>query len=78
MDKQTLELIEIKTEPDDDTVVDGAFFCNVCNRYYPIMDGIPVMLPDDLRDKQKDISFLEKWQEMLPDKIVKQGKPWHV
>jgi uncharacterized protein len=68
-----LELFEINSE--DDTIVDGALFCTECNRFYPITDEIPVMLPDDLRNKSEDIDFLTKFREKLPEKIVRQGKP---
>jgi uncharacterized protein len=71
-----LELFEINSE--DDTIVDGALFCADCNRFYPITDEIPVMLPDDLRNKSEDIDFLTKFRDKLPEKIVRQGKPVHL
>jgi hypothetical protein len=36
------------------------------------------MLPDELRDKEKDIQFLQKWHEKIPSKIIKNGHPWHL
>ncbi|MDG6907981.1 MAG: Trm112 family protein [Nitrososphaerota archaeon] len=71
-----LELFEINS--DGDMIVDGAMFCTDCNRYFPIIDEIPVMLPDDLRNKNEDLEFLKKFQDKLPEKIVKQGKPTHL
>ncbi|HEU4605244.1 MAG TPA: Trm112 family protein [Nitrososphaera sp.] len=73
-----LELFEIVSEAQ--TVKEGVLFCTECSRYYPIIDEIPVMLPDELREKQKDrdIDFLKKWQSKIPDKVIKQGKPWHL
>lgn len=71
-----LELFEVNSE--DELIVDGALFCTQCNRYYPIIDEIPVMLPDDLRNKNEDIEFLTKHKEKLPEKIVKLGKPNHL
>ena len=70
-----LELFEIVS--DAAAVKDGVLWCPECARYYPIIGEIPRLLPDDLRDRQKDISFLEQWQQRLPDKILKEGKPWH-
>jgi hypothetical protein len=35
------------------------------------------MLPDVLRERQKDIEFLQKWRDKIPDKVIKQGMPWH-
>ena len=56
----------------------GVLACPSCSRFYPIIDGIPVMFPDNLRERQKDLEFLGKWKDKLPDKIIKQGNPWHL
>jgi uncharacterized protein YbaR (Trm112 family) len=71
-----LELFELNSE--GDLIVDGALFCTQCGRFYPIIDEIPVMLPDDLRNRNEDLDFLAKWRDKLPEKIVKQGKPVHI
>ena len=42
------------------------------------MDEIPVMLPDELREKEKDIEFLKTWHDKVPDKIINYGNPWHL
>lgn len=71
-----LELFEVKSE--GDLIVDGVLVCIQCGRFYPIIDEIPVMLPDDLRNKNEDIDFLAKYREKLPEKVVKLGKPYHL
>ncbi len=71
-----LELYEIRS--DADTIIDGALFCNKCSRFYPIIDEIPIMLPDDLRNKNNDMQFLQQWKEKLPSKIINNAKPWHL
>ncbi|MGI0019026.1 MAG: Trm112 family protein [Nitrososphaera sp.] len=71
-----LELVEVEVREEE--VKEGALVCSKCSRYYPIIDDIPVMLPDELRDRQRDINFLEKWKGRLPDKVLKQGNPWHL
>ncbi|HEX7033421.1 MAG TPA: Trm112 family protein [Nitrososphaera sp.] len=73
-----LELYEVESE--GQIVKEGVLFCNKCGRYYPIIDEIPVMLPDELRQEKKnmDIEFLRKWQGKIPDKVIKQGNPWHL
>lgn len=77
-----LELIEIDTVEDkiinENVIKEGILFCSQCSRFYPIIEEIPVMLPDELRDKEKDIQFLQKWQEKIPSKIIKNGNPWHL
>ena len=79
MDKHyPLELFQIISE--GQIVKEGILFCVNCKRYYLITDEIPIMLPDELREKQKDldIEFLKKWQNKLPEKIIKEGNPWHL
>jgi uncharacterized protein YbaR (Trm112 family) len=71
-----LEIIE--TESKDQIVIEGALYCTKCSRFYPIIEEIPIMLPDELRDKKQDIDFLEKNREGLPQKIIKHANPWHL
>ena len=47
-------------------------------RNSPIIEEIPIMLPDELRDKNQDIEFLKRNQSTLPEKIIKQASPWHL
>ena len=71
-----LELFENKL--DDEKIVEGALYCQKCSRFFPIIDEIPIMLPDELRDKKQEIEFLKRNIKELPEKIVKQGSPWHL
>ena len=71
-----LELHEIKEK--DNIVSEGALFCSKCSRFYPIIEEIPIMLPDELRDKKLEIEFLKNNKEKLPEKISKSGLPWHL
>ena len=71
-----LEELDINVKDDD--VVEGVLFCTECSRFYPIIDEIPIMLPDELRKKEDDLEFLRRNYESLPEKIVKNGKPWHL
>jgi uncharacterized protein YbaR (Trm112 family) len=77
-----LELIEIDTAEDktinENVIKEGVLFCSQCSRFYPIIEEIPVMLPDELRDKEKDMQFLQKWHQKIPSKIIKNGNPWHL
>ena len=71
-----LEIFEILVK--DENVSEGAIFCPKCSRYYPVVEEIPIMLPDELRDKNQDMEFLKKYKSNLPDKIVTSGAPWHL
>ncbi|WP_135851136.1 methytransferase partner Trm112 [Halorussus salinus] len=49
LDKQELELDATETE-DDEEVLSGTLTCTECGETYPIEDGIPNLLPPDMRD----------------------------
>ncbi|SFR94307.1 Uncharacterized conserved protein YbaR, Trm112 family [Halomicrobium zhouii] len=48
LDKQELELTV--DERDGDDVIDGTLTCTECGERYPIEEGIPNLLPPDMRD----------------------------
>ncbi|MEM1521807.1 MAG: Trm112 family protein [Thermofilaceae archaeon] len=57
-------------------IAEGVLRCSVCSRWYPIIDEIPILLPDEMRDKHDDLEFLAKYKDRLPREIVEGGKPW--
>jgi uncharacterized protein YbaR (Trm112 family) len=65
----TVKWIEIDT---------GVLFCEKCHRWYPITDEIPILYPDELRREEEDMKFLQKYEMRLPEKIVKEGKPFNL
>jgi uncharacterized protein YbaR (Trm112 family) len=71
-----LEIFESNSK--EQLVLEGALYCSKCSRFYPIIEEIPIMLPDELRNKDQDIEFLERNQAKLPEKIIKQASPWHL
>jgi uncharacterized protein YbaR (Trm112 family) len=71
-----LELFENKS--DDEKIAEGALYCQKCSRFFPIVDEIPIMLPDELRDKKQEVEFLKRNIKELPDKILKRASPWHL
>ena len=71
-----LELLEIKSK--DEEVQEGVIYCTSCKRHFLIIEEIPIMLPDELRNKKQEEEFLTKNKDLLPEKITKQGKPWHL
>jgi uncharacterized protein YbaR (Trm112 family) len=75
MDKHyPLELLEFEVKAD--VILEGVLICPQCGRYYPVIDEIPVMLPDELRSRKEDLGFLERWASKIPEKVVHGGKPW--
>ena len=71
-----LELFELKQK--NDIISEGVLFCTECSRFYPIIEEIPIMLPDDLRDKKQDMEFLKNNKDKLPEKITESASPWHL
>lgn len=71
-----LELFEINEK--EGVVSEGAIFCPKCSRFYPIIEEIPIMLPDELRDKKQEIEFMKNYKEQLPEKIITNANPWHL
>ncbi|MBO3803569.1 MAG: Trm112 family protein [Candidatus Brockarchaeota archaeon] len=59
-------------------IVHGIIICDKCNRWYPIEDEIPEMLPDDLREKDREIAFLNEWKEKIPKEVLMSGKPFNL
>jgi uncharacterized protein YbaR (Trm112 family) len=67
---------KIKVETEIET---GILFCEECNRWYPIIDTIPQMLPDEYRDEKKEISFLRTNKNLLDEEFLKQNlKPFNL
>ena len=59
-------------------IIEGILYCKKCLRFYPIIDEIPIMLPDELREKEKDLEFLNKWKNNIPQEILTNANPWHL
>jgi uncharacterized protein YbaR (Trm112 family) len=60
------------------TIEEGILFCSKCSRFYPIIDEIPIMLPDELRDRDKDMIFLKKWRDKIPNKVIIDPRPYQI
>jgi uncharacterized protein YbaR (Trm112 family) len=70
--------LELQVFEEKEEIVEGMIVCPKCQRWYPIRDEIPEMLPDDLREKEDEIPFLKKWKLKIPEKILLDGKPFNL
>ena len=70
--------LELLVFEEKEEINSGLINCPKCNRWYPIIDEIPHMLPDDLREHNEDLPFLEKWKDKIPQKTLQEGKPFNL
>lgn len=63
---------------ENEEIIEGLIICPKCKRYYPIIEDIPRMLPDDLRSKEEDLDFVKKWKEKIPSDVLYNGKPFNL
>ena len=68
--------LELSVFEEKEEIDEGILVCSNCCRWYPIIESIPHMLPDELRDEKEDLSFLKKWKERVPESVLKNGKPF--
>ncbi|MHA1458630.1 MAG: Trm112 family protein [Promethearchaeota archaeon] len=69
-------LNKFKTEIE---IESGLLFCPKCKRWFPIIETIPQMLPDEYRDKEADILFLKTNKDLLDNTFLKQNlKPYNL
>jgi uncharacterized protein YbaR (Trm112 family) len=70
--------LELYVFVEAEEISEGLLVCPQCNRFYPISEEIPRMLPDELREQEWDLSFLKKWRDKIPEKILSEGKPFNL
>lgn len=58
-DKEDLDL-KITVTDMHENVQEGILICSYCLRYYPIVSGIPIMVPDEFRERKLEEPFLNK------------------
>ena len=60
-------------------VEEGLLRCPNCSRWYPIgssVETIPELMPDDLRQEEKELAWLRKWIDLVPNSVKTNGKPF--
>jgi len=59
-DKSDLD-VQIFNETEAHEIVEGVLSCPRCQRYFPIIYGIPIMTPDQYREKSLELPSLQRW-----------------
>lgn len=62
IDKHDLAL-KIFLKDTENNIVEGMLQCEQCNRYYPIIHGVPILSPDEYREFSMEEPLLERWRE---------------
>jgi len=70
--------LELYVFEEKEEISEGLLFCTECNRWYPISDEIPQMLPDDLRESKEDLEWLRRWKSHVPEKVLTEGRPFRL
>ena len=58
-------------------VDEGLLVCQTCARWFPVDGCLPELLPDHLRDRDRDSQFLEQSAHVLPTDLVNALKDGH-
>ena len=69
--------LDLHVFEEKDEIVEGLLVCSECDRWYPIMDEIPQLLPDDLREQREELAWLTRWKEKIPSRVLGEGKPFN-
>jgi uncharacterized protein YbaR (Trm112 family) len=60
-DKNDLSL-KVLAKDTEQNVIEGILSCSQCKRNYPIIYGVPIMSPDEYRQKQLEQPIMEQWK----------------
>lgn len=60
IDKHDLN-IRVFVKHENGEIIEALLSCPECSRYYPVIYGIPIMTPDEYRDKSIEAPTLKKW-----------------
>ncbi|WP_236976301.1 Trm112 family protein [Membranihabitans maritimus] len=69
-DKSDLEL-EVFVRDTESSIIEGMLTCPECERFYPIVQGVPIMTPDEYRQRKLEEPILKKWGLRLNDSSKK-------
>jgi 2-polyprenyl-3-methyl-5-hydroxy-6-metoxy-1,4-benzoquinol methylase len=56
-------------------IEDAILTCPACHRWFPVINGIPVLVPDGLRNERQELALLRKYEAAIPPAILSEGYP---
>ncbi len=62
-DKKDLTL-QIISQDTNQNIIEGLLTCSECNRYYPIVRGVPIMSPDEYREEKFELPMMANWKQL--------------
>jgi len=63
----------------DSEIESGLLFCEECMRWFPILESIPQMLPDEYRNEENDLQFLKNHKNLFDPEFFKQNlRPYNL
>lgn len=66
VDQHDLE-IQVVTEDEEGEILEALMSCPECGRYFPVIYGIPILIPDEYRDEEMEQPLLEQWGYQLEE-----------
>ncbi|MEX2495029.1 MAG: Trm112 family protein [Woeseia sp.] len=67
VDKHDLEIEVFARDEVAGEILEALMTCPRCSRYFPVIYGIPVLIPDEYRDRSLEGRLLKKWGYRLDD-----------
>lgn len=56
----------------------AVLYCKSCRHWYPVRNGIVVLMTDNKRRKDRDLDFLRTYSDKIPEFILKEGEPFNL
>lgn len=75
------DLIALKAERESggaSKIIDAVLLCPECKRWFSVIDGVPILMPDVLRLIDTELVFLKNYRASIPAKIFQSGKPFNL